>query len=95
MGYRIDTIAAHAGGGGENPGEPVVAPLTLSTTFRQESPGRSEEHAYSRIGNPSRNALERTLATLEAGASAASFSSGCAAMHAVLQLLQPGDHGRT
>jgi len=91
MAYRFATIAAHAGRLSERPGDPVTAPITLSTTFLQSGPGESEEHAYSRVGNPSRDALERTLAELEAGSSAAVFSSGCAAMHAVLQLLRPGE----
>ena len=91
MAYRFATIAAHAGRLSERPGDPVTAPITLSTTFLQSGPGESEEHAYSRVGNPSRDALERTLSELEVGSSAAVFSSGCAAMHAVLQLLRPGE----
>jgi len=91
MVYRFATIAAHAGRLGERPGDPVTAPITLSTTFLQSSPGAAEEHAYSRVGNPSRDALEHTLAELEGGSSAAVFASGCAAMHAALQLLRPGE----
>lgn len=92
MGYRIATIAAHAGRLSETPGQPVTPPISLSTTFLLKEPGGHEEHAYSRAGNPNRDALERTLCALEGGSSAAIFSSGCAAMHAVLQLLAPGDH---
>lgn len=92
MGYRIETIAAHAGEGTTKPGQPIVPPISLSTTFLQESPGRHVDHAYGRIGNPSRDALEHAVAALEGGSHAATFASGCAAMHAVLQLLAPGDH---
>jgi cystathionine beta-lyase/cystathionine gamma-synthase len=92
MGYRIDTVAAHAGHVGSGAGDPVVPPVSLSTTFVQPAPGHSEAHAYSRVGNPNRDALEAALARLEGGSDAAAFSSGCAAMHAVLQLLSPGDH---
>jgi cystathionine gamma-synthase/cystathionine gamma-lyase len=92
MAHQIDTIAAHAGQVGGAAGLPVTSPISLSTTFVQAAPGQYEEHAYSRIGNPTRDALERTLARLEGGVSAAAFSSGCAAMHAALQLLRPGDH---
>jgi len=91
MGYRIATIAAHAGRVSDRPGQPVTSPISLSTTFLQGGPGDYDEHAYSRIGNPTRDALEQTLATLEGGSSAAVFSSGCAAMHAALQLLGPAD----
>jgi cystathionine gamma-lyase len=91
MGYRIATIAAHAGRVSDRPGQPVTSPISLSTTFLQASPGEYEDHAYGRLGNPTRDALEHTLATLEGGSSAAVFSSGCAAMHAALQLLRPGE----
>jgi cystathionine beta-lyase/cystathionine gamma-synthase len=92
MGYRIATIAAHAGQASHQAGQAVTPPISLSTTFIQGVPGHHEEHAYSRISNPSRDALERTVAALEGAPSAAAFGSGCAAMHAVLQLLEPGDH---
>ncbi len=92
MAHRIETIAAHAGRGNEHPGQPVAQSISLSTTFFLAEPGGHDGHAYSRIGNPSRDALERTLADLEGGTSGAAFSSGCAAMHAVLQLLEPGQH---
>lgn len=91
MGYRFATIAAHAGRVREQVGAPVTSPISLSTTFVQGEPGSPEEHAYSRVSNPTRNALEETLSALEGGSSASVFSSGCAAMHAALQLLEPGD----
>jgi cystathionine beta-lyase/cystathionine gamma-synthase len=69
----------------------VTSPISLSTTFFQGAPGHPEEHVYSRVGNPTRDALEQTLAALEGGSNAAVFSSGCAAMHAALQLLAVGD----
>jgi len=92
MSHRIETIAAHAGRGQELPGEPVTPSISLSTTFFQSEPGSEEGHGYSRIGNPTRDRLETTLAALEGGAAASTFSSGCAAMHAALQLLRPEDH---
>ncbi len=92
MKHRIETIAAHAGRAERRSGQPVVPSISLSTTFFLARPGQEEGHGYGRIGNPSRDGLERTLAALEGGASASAFSSGCAAMHAVLQLLEPGHH---
>jgi cystathionine beta-lyase/cystathionine gamma-synthase len=91
MGHRFATIAAHAGRVSGQAGEPVTSPISLSTTFLLRGPGVQEGHAYSRVSNPNRDALEQTLAALEGGSSASVFSSGCAAMHAVLQLLSPGD----
>ena len=92
MGYRIDTVATHAGHLGRDAGASVTPALTLSTTFHQEGPGQYETHAYGRVGNPNRDALEATLAELEGGTDAIALASGCAAMHATLQLLSPGDH---
>ncbi len=91
MGHRFATIAAHAGRVGVQAGKPVTSPISLSTTFLQRAPGQQEGHAYSRVSNPNRDALEHSLAALEGGSSASVFSSGCAAMHAALQLLRPGD----
>lgn len=91
MGHRFATIAAHAGRVSDQAGQPVTSPISLSTTFLQSGPGEQEGHAYSRVSNPTRDALEQTLAALEGGSSASVFSSGCAAMHAALQLLSPGD----
>ena len=88
----MDTVAAHAGRTRSDAGDPVASAVSLSTTFLQAAPGEPEAHAYSRVGNPNRGALEETLAALEGGSHAAAFSSGCAAMHAALQLLAPGDH---
>lgn len=92
MRHRLETIAAHAGHGSRAAGEPVAPSITPSSTFFVAEPGQHEGHGYGRISNPTRNALERSLVALEEGSSAAAFSSGCAAMHAVLQLLRPGDH---
>lgn len=91
MGHRFATIAAHAGRVSGQAGEPVTSPISLATTFLLRGPGDQEGHAYSRVSNPNRDALEQTLAALEGGSSASVFSSGCAAMHAVLQLLSPGE----
>jgi cystathionine beta-lyase/cystathionine gamma-synthase len=87
----METIAAHAGRIDGRPGAPVTSPISLSTTFHQDTPGHAQPYAYGRIGNPNRDALERTVAQLEGAKDAIVFSSGCAAMHAALQLLGIGD----
>ncbi|MEM7435756.1 MAG: PLP-dependent aspartate aminotransferase family protein [Myxococcota bacterium] len=92
MTVHIETLAAHAGRLERTPGQPVTPSVSLSTTYHLPAPGETSGHGYSRLGNPSREGLERTLAALEGGDSASAFASGCAAMHAVLQLLRPGDH---
>ena len=79
---------------GQRP-EPVtgatIPPIFLSTTFTQAAPGEHKGFEYSRSRNPTRDALEECLASLEEGEACAAFSSGLAASAAVFQSLRPGD----
>ena len=70
----------------------VVRPLHLASTFVQPGAGDWGEYDYSRSGNPTRKALETTLASLEGGCGALAFSSGMAATHCAVMLLNSGDH---
>ena len=88
-----DTIAVHAAHGPDPATGAIALPIHLSTTFERAADG-SLPHGfnYARDNNPTRAALERALAAMEGGASAAAFASGQAATMAVLQALSPGDH---
>ncbi|MEP6937696.1 MAG: aminotransferase class I/II-fold pyridoxal phosphate-dependent enzyme [Chthoniobacterales bacterium] len=91
--WRIETIAVHAGHAVDPGTGAVAAPIHLSTTFEREPDGSyASGYVYSRSNNPDRDALERGLAAFEGGANAAAFSSGLAAVSAILQALAPGDH---
>ena len=70
----------------------VVKPIHLASTFQQPGAGVWGEYDYSRSGNPTRTALQTTIASIEGGCGALAFSSGMAAIHAVTMLLQSGDH---
>lgn len=70
----------------------VVPPVHFSSTFVQPGAGEWGEFDYSRSGNPTRKALETTLASLEGGCGALAFASGMAATHCVLAMLKSGDH---
>ncbi len=70
----------------------VVRPLHLSSTFVQPGAGEWGEYDYSRSGNPTRKALETTLASLEGGCGALAFASGMAATHCAVAMLSSGDH---
>jgi len=70
----------------------VVRPLHLASTFVQEEAGKWGEFDYSRSGNPTRKALETTIASLESGCGALAFASGMAATHCVMGVLRSGDH---
>ena len=70
----------------------IVTPMTLSTTYVQESPGVHKGYDYSRSGNPTRKAYEDCLANLESGKYGFAFASGCSALTTILHLLKSGDH---
>ncbi len=70
----------------------TIVPIYQTTTYAQEEVDKHKGYEYSRVGNPTRSALDKCLASLEEGNYALSFSSGMAAEHAVFSLLRPGDH---
>ncbi|MGH9022625.1 MAG: cystathionine gamma-synthase [Acidimicrobiia bacterium] len=90
--WSFDTRVTHL------PGEPdpatgaVTTPIYQVSTFALEPDGTSRGFTYSRLGNPTRSVLERTVASLEGAAHGFAFASGVAAEDAVLRLLVPGDH---
>lgn len=90
----FDTRAIHAGGAPDPLTGDVVAPIHLSTTFRQEFPGELlAGYEYGRCANPTRSALQENLCALEGGLAAYSFASGMAAEDAFFRaLVRPGDH---
>ena len=70
----------------------VNVPLYLSSTYAQEEIGKHKGWEYSRVSNPTRDALETNLASLEGGTSAHVFASGMAAISALVTMLKAGDH---
>ena len=89
---HIDTRVVHAGVKPEPITGAVMTPIFASSTFAQKEPGKHSGYEYGRSQNPTRDALEESLANLENGTNAYVFSSGLAAQSAVLELLKPGDH---
>ena len=89
---RFDTRAIH---GGQRP-DPltgaVMPPIYATSTYRQQSPGVHQGYEYGRTHNPTRQAYERAIASLEAGVQGYAFSSGLAAMATVLDTLDAGSH---
>ena len=70
----------------------LSVPVHHPSTFAQESVDHFGKYNYGRSGNPTREALEDTIATLEGGAVACAFGSGMAAISSTLLLFAPGDH---
>ncbi len=69
----------------------ISVPIYQTSTFVQEAPGINKGYDYARSGNPTRSVLESLIASLEQGAACSAFSSGLAAIDAVVKLLQSGD----
>ncbi len=86
------TRAIHRGQDRDEATGAVVPPIHVASTFVQHQVGEWREFDYSRSGNPTRKALETTLASLEGGCGALAFASGMAATHCVTMLLESGDH---
>ncbi|HET6953241.1 MAG TPA: cystathionine gamma-synthase [Acidimicrobiales bacterium] len=86
----FETRAIHAGQDPDPVTGAVVPPITLSTTFAQQSVARHRGWEYGRSGNPTRDALEACLASLEGASYGFAFASGLAAQDAVLRQLRPG-----
>uniref|UniRef100_A0A3Q2V1R3 Cystathionine gamma-lyase n=1 Tax=Haplochromis burtoni TaxID=8153 RepID=A0A3Q2V1R3_HAPBU len=69
----------------------VVPPISLSTTFKQYSPGKHAGFEYSRSGNPTRNCLEKAVAALDGAKYCLALASGLAATVTVTHMLKAGD----
>lgn len=89
---KFRTRAIHVGNEADPSTGAVVPPIHLATTFVQPGAGEWGQYDYSRSGNPTRTAVQKTLASLEGGCGALAFSSGMAATHCVTMLLNSGDH---
>ena len=69
----------------------IAVPIYQTSTFVQEAPGVNRGYDYARTNNPTRAVAEQLLATLEGGHTGVAFSSGLAAIDAVIKLLKSGD----
>ncbi|MGC5076828.1 cystathionine gamma-synthase [Agrococcus sp. DT81.2] len=90
----FSTRAIHEGQSFEPRTGAVIPPIFMTSTFVQDGVGGFRDgYEYSRGGNPTRDALQVQLASLERGTHAFTFGSGLAAEDALLRaVLQPGDH---
>jgi cystathionine gamma-synthase len=88
----IETLAAQAGVGADRAFGAVSVPIYTTAIYRYDAFGQHRGFDYSRSENPTRQAVEKVLADLEGGSRAATFSSGMAAISAVMTLFASGDH---
>ncbi len=89
---KFNTKAIHAGQKNEETTGAVMPPIFQTSTFAQESPNVHQGYDYARVGNPTRTALENLIAGLEGADEGICFSSGVAAMDAIIRMFRPGDH---
>ena len=89
---HFESKAVHGALGTEPLTGAASMPVFQAATFRHPELGTTTGFAYSRLENPTRQELERTMAILEGGIKGFAFSSGQAANMAVFSLLNPGDH---
>lgn len=90
--HGFATRAIHDGQGPDPLTGAVNVPIYLTSTYAQEEIGKHKGYEYSRVSNPTRDALEENLASLEGGTSAHVFASGMAAITAMITMLRSGDH---
>lgn len=88
---KFGTKTIHAGQSADPSTGAIMTPIYQTSTYIQKSPGDHKGYEYSRTGNPTRNALEKNLASLENGKHGLCFGSGLAAVDAIIKLLSPGD----
>ncbi len=88
---KFGTKAVHAGAEPDHLTGAVMTPIYQTSTYAQESPAKHKGYAYARGANPTRNALQTSIAALENGKFGLCFSSGMGATDAVIKLLNPGD----
>jgi len=88
---KFESSLIHGGVYGDKFTGAVNVPIYQTSTFEQEGLGQYKGWEYARTGNPTRHAVETLIAELEGGKAGFAFSSGMAAITAVLSLFQSGD----
>ena len=88
---KFGTKAVHAGVEPDPVTGAIMTPIYQTSTYVQESPSKHKGYAYARGANPTRDALQKSIAALEHGRFGICFSSGMGATDAVMRLLNPGD----
>jgi cystathionine gamma-lyase len=88
---KFGTQAVHAGVQPDPSTGAIMTPIYQTSTYVQSSPGKHKGYEYSRTQNPTRDALQYSIAALESGKYGLAFASGLAAIDAIVKLLKPGD----
>jgi cystathionine gamma-lyase len=88
---KFGTKAIHAGQEPDPATGAIMTPIYQTSTYVQSAPGKHKGYEYSRSHNPTRTALEHSLAALENGKYGLCFGSGMASIDTLIKILRPGD----
>lgn len=91
LNMKIGTKAIHAGVSPDETTGAIMTPIYQTSTYVQEGVGNHKGYEYSRTQNPTRSALQKSIAALENGEYGACFGSGLAAIDCLIKMLNPGD----
>lgn len=89
---HINTLTIHAGVEPDPTTGAIMTPIYQTSTYVQSAPAEHKGFEYSRTDNPTRHALEKSIAALEGGNYGLAFASGMASIDIIMRLLNPGDH---
>src|ERR1043165_4535294 len=89
--HKLSTRLIHAGVHPDPLSGAIMTPIYQTSTYVQAAPGDHKGYEYARTQNPTRDALQEALASIENGQYGLCFSSGMAATDAVAKLLKPCD----
>ncbi|HXT47081.1 MAG TPA: PLP-dependent aspartate aminotransferase family protein [Gemmatimonadaceae bacterium] len=92
LGAAFGTRAIHAGEREDPLAGAIMPPVYLTSTYVQQGLGENKGYEYARGKNPTREALERTIASLEGAQHGFAFSSGMGCLDSIMKLFQSGDH---
>src|SRR5438132_7680025 len=87
----FETRAIHEGQEPDPTTGALTTPIYLTSTYVQDAVGEHKGYDYSRVANPTRNALQQCLASLESAEHGVAFASGLGAVTTIMHLLNPGD----
>ncbi len=92
MSYAVETICVQGSDERNDVYGAISMPIYPSVTYAHPGLNQSTGYAYSRVGNPTRDELQKTVALLEKGTHALAYTSGMAAIASVFELFESGDH---
>lgn len=90
--HHLNTLMIHAGVEPDPTTGAIMTPIYQTSTYVQPAPAEHKGFEYSRTDNPTRQALEKSIAALEGGNYGLAFASGMAAIDMIMRLFNPGDH---